>query len=557
MERKSTDWNTIRWLCARVKKQWIRIGLLVLGNALFSISMVLFALLCRNIIDSAVYQKQEQLLYNLAGLAGLIAAQLILRLFCNSMREYIKARIAMNLRQYIFELILKKEYAGVECYHSGELLNRMFSDVQIISDNVTGILPTLVNALTRLFFAAGILIYLDQYFSTVFLIATVFIYALIKLLRGKMKGLHKEVQRREDKVRSFLQEMLENLRVLKVFEVEEKVLQKSQQRQNAQFQMQMKQRTFHIAANAGFYFIFQVGYFCALSWGAWGLYRQTMTYGTLTALLQLVGQIQTPLTSLSGMMPQWYHMLASAERIMEIECIENQVRDKKREGITIYKELSAITLRNVEFGYDRNTVLNNVNIFLKKGTFTAVTGLSGGGKSTLFSLIMGLYEPLKGEVYCELAGGQTIPVRSIRGLFAYVPQGNCLFSGTLRENLLLLNEQAGQEEIDRVLKVVCADDFVGELPKGLDTYIGEDGAGLSEGQAQRIALARALLKEAPVLLLDEATSALDEETERRLLDNIAALKNKMCLIVTHRKAALQICDSRIVIKDGNVYESNQ
>lgn len=556
MERKSTDWNTVRWLCTRIKRQWVRIGLLVLGNALFSVSMVLFALLCRNIIDSAVYQKQERLLYNLGGLAGLIAAQLVLRLFCNAVREYIKAQIAMNLRQYILEQILKKEYAGVESYHSGELLNRMFSDVQTISENVTGLLPALVNALTRLFFAAGVLVYLAPYFSAVFLTAAVFLYVFIKVLRGKIKGLHKEVQKREDRVRSFLQEMLENLKVLKVFETEGKMLEKLQRCQNDQFQVQMKQRTFHIAANAGFYFIFQAGYLCALGWGAWELYRQTMTYGTLTAILQLVGQIQTPLTGLSGMMPQWYHMLASAERVMEIEVIKDEVRDKKRKGTTIDKELSAITLRNVEFGYDRNTVLNDVNISLKKGTFTALTGLSGGGKSTLFSLIMGLYEPSRGQVQCELASGEVIPVRAVRGLFAYVPQGNCLFSGTLRENLLLLNEQAGQEEIDRVLKVVCADDFVCGLPKGLDTYIGEDGAGLSEGQAQRIALARALLKDAPVLLLDEATSALDEETERRLLDNIAALKNKTCLIVTHRKAALHICDSRLVIKDGNVYEEN-
>lgn len=556
MKNPQNNFKTVRWLFERIKEQWGRILLLILGNVLFSISAVVFALVCRNIIDNAVLNREKALFGSIGCLAGLIVLQLVLRLFCNSMREYVKSKSAVELRHYILEQLMHKEYTGIEAYHSGELLNRMFSDVGIVSDTITGILPTLANAFTRIVFAAGVLIYLDKHFSCVFLVAAIFLYTFIKLLRGRIKGMHKEVQKREDKVRSFLQETLENLRVIKVFEVEDKMLQKTDLRQNDQFKMQMKQRTLHITANAGFNFIFQAGYFCALSWGAIGLYNGTMTYGTLTALLQLVGQIQTPLTSLSGFMPQWYNMLASAERIMEIEQIPDEKSVSKQQADVIYDKMSGLVFENVSFAYDRDVVLEDVNISLRKGTFTAVTGLSGGGKSTLFLLMTGLYEPITGRVSFICEEGEYIPVRSAGGLFAYVPQGNCLFSGTLRENLLLLNDTATEEDIWSMLSVVCADTFVRELPKGLDTYIGEDGTGLSEGQAQRIAVARALLKNAPILLLDEATSALDEETERRLLDNIARLHDKMCLIVTHRKAALDICDNQIIIEDRKVYESN-
>lgn len=560
--------KTIKWLYQRIKTQNFRMFLLVLGNALFSASAVIFALICKDIVDSATSHQKDKLISSIAGFAVLIAIQLILRLFCNSMKEYIKSKTAMQLRQYIMQIIMNREYSHIEHYHSGELLNRMFSDVQIIAEHLTGILPNLVNVITRLIFAAAVLIYLDKYFSAMFIIAAIFMYIVIRLMRGRLKGLHKEVQKREDKVRSYLQEAVENLRVVKVFEIEDKMLDKAWCCQKEHFSMQMKQRTFNIIANAGFNFIFQAGYFCALAWGAFGIYNGKMTYGTLTALLQLVGQIQAPLTNLSGMLPQWYNMIASAERVIELEKIKENQGSERLDGSSVYRQLKEIRFENVEFSYGRNTVLKDVNISLKKGNFIAVTGLSGGGKSTLFSLLMGLYSPLKGKIQCicenEVQGelnnnaaatvqnSNAISVSDVSALFAYVPQGNCLFSGTLRENITMLNDSATQEEIDKALEMVCADGFISELPDGLDTYIGEDGAGLSEGQAQRIAVARALLKDSPVLLLDEATSALDEDTEFRLLENISKLDNKMCLIVTHRRAALNICTSQLIIKDGTV-----
>ncbi len=554
MERKQKDNSTLHWIYLNTKGQRIRICCLIGSNILFSVLGILFALLCKNVIDGAVSGDLTVLVKNLVGLGIVVLGQLIIRLECNSIREYTKSKLSIYLREKLVTGILQKEYSNLSEFHSGELVNRVFSDVQVVSTAIVGIIPNISNAVTRLFMASGVLLALDGLFAGILLGSGIVLFLLVKVLRGRLKGLSKAVMAQEDKTHSLFQEILENVKVLKVFEADAVIRDKIIYQHSKLFKTEMRKRTVSIIANAGFNLIFQMGYLFALAWGTFGIYNHTLTYGTLTAMLQLVSQVQVPLSNLSGIMPQWYNMIASAERLIELEQLKTDSSTRQYVAADICDKDSMIIIDNVTFTYDREAILTQACASIKLGETTAIMGLSGGGKSTLMYLLMGLFEPQKGRVYLQNKDSQ-IGIRNIRELFSYVPQGNCLFSGTIRENLTLLNADTNENDIWKALEIACADGFVKTFGDGLDTYIGQDGLGLSEGQAQRIAIARAVLKKSPILLFDEATSALDEWTEKQLLINIEKL-GKTCILITHRKAALSICSQKIVVKEGQIYETD-
>lgn len=560
MQKYREDKQTLKWLYNRSKGQRIRILLLMIGNGLFAASSIWFALVCKALIDAAVDHRSSELFVQVIFLIMILILQVALRIGCNSMLEYVRCKIDISMKQSILEQLLKKEYQGVAHFHSGELLNRLFSDVQVITEGITGILPSLVNMVTRLVMAVAVMIAMDPSFTLLFLAAGVLVFAISRAFRSKIKRLHKQVQDQQGIVRSYLQEILESLLIVKVFGIEKKMQDETQKRQDDYFAIQMKRRTFAITANTGLQFVFQLGYIYAMGWGAVGLYHQTLTYGSLTAVLQMVGQIQTPFSNLSGLMPKFYNMLASAERLIELENLKDEEQIRPVDCNRLYRDLQEITFSRISFSYGRTPVLKNSTFRVEKGDFVAITGLSGGGKSTMFLLMLGAYHPNTGEIaFCVQNRGEVShyqPGVELRRLFAYVPQGNHLFSGSIRENVTMLNPEAEEQAIWQSLQIACADEFVRDLPDGLETFVGEHGSGFSEGQVQRIAIARALLGGAPILLLDEATSALDEDTEAQLLENIAGLKEKTCFIVTHRRAALAICNRKLTITDGTIYEGN-
>ena len=278
---------------------------------------------------------------------------------------------------------------------------------------------------------------------------------------------------------------------------------------------------------------------------------KAMTYGTLTAVLQLISQIQTPFVSITKMFPQYYAVLASAERIMEIENITNEESTYEKIDVKqTYDKLKSIRFNNIKFNYGRETVIEHGDAMLNKGDFVAIRGISGIGKSTLMKMLLGVFKPQQGTIDICLENGKTIQASpDTRCMFSYVPQGNYLFSGTIRENILMINPNASDEEVSQALKLSEIEDFIENLPDGLDTVIGEKGLGISEGQAQRLAIARALISNAPIILLDEATSALDKNTEEKVLDNIKKLNKKTCIIITHKAAALEVCNREFIIND--------
>ena len=379
-------------------------------------------------------------------------------------------------------------------------------------------------------------------------------FVVTRFFRGRLKGLHKQVQEKEGKVRSFLQESLESAAVIKVFGAERKMLRQNDRNQREHYKIRMKRRAIGIVSGAGFGLVFQAGYVLALVWGAFGIFSGGMSYGTLTAVLQLVNQIQSPFAGLSSLFPQYYAMLASAERIIELE---NLPEEQKAAKALDYVDFQRLEVSGLRFGYGDKEVISRADFALNKGETAALTGISGGGKSTLFMLLLGAYRPDGGEIRFVSRSGEFPPGQETRRIFAYVPQGNCLFSGTIRENIAFLNDtEISDEAVMQAAKAACADEFIAQLPEGLDTHISENGHGLSEGQAQRIAVARALFSGAEFLLLDEATSALDEQTERHLLENISEMDGKTVLIVTHRPAALEICSRKLTLRNGVISEDD-
>lgn len=550
-QKQQKDLPTLRWLVTQTAGQRLRLLALIVCNTLAALLSVWLALVYRSLIDGAVAADKEKLMFSIAQLVGAIVLQFAIGILSSTMMERTTVNLTVALQDSLLKSLLKNRYSAIVGYHSGELLNRMFSDVGIVVSGIISLVPSAAYLLFRLVGAVSVLIALAPGFTLLLLLGGVVISGVMLLMRGRFKHLHKQVQEAGGRVRSYLQETLSSLLVIKVFGAEKRVREQAMERQMEYRRVRRKRWMVSLVGGVGLRMVVQLGYFLAMVWGCFGIYSGTLTYGTMTATLQLVSQIQGPFTGFSGLLSQYYTLLASAERIMEVEELpEETAVEVDRDAY--YRNLKAITFDHVDFTYGRTPVLLDVCADLPKGEIVSITGLSGGGKSTLFLLLLGAYLPTAGEITIQTEAGERQPFRQVPGLFAYVPQGNYLFSGTLRENITFLRRDIPDERVWEALRLACAEKFVRDLPQGLDTPLGEKGHGLSEGQMQRIAIARALLSGAPILLLDEATSALDEETEAKLLENIQQLQNRTCLVVTHRKAALGICQRHLVIENGTV-----
>ncbi len=529
-----------------VNGKMLAICVLTVISAVCSLSVTLAT---RSLIDGAVGSQTGLLVRSGIILAALIIGERVIAVSLSMLRVSASAGLQRHLQRTVGEALLTREYAGLKPYHSGELVNRYFSDIGVVKNGVVSILPSFVRIGVSFVGAAAILVSMDWRFVLLLIVGGLMGSSLVLLFREPMKRRHKRMQEAEGALHSSVQEALENIRLIKASVSERRVIRQIGGKQERLEQEQLRQGRFSTAMNNGIGFIYDLSWLFCMVWGCINIYHGRLTYGSLAAMIQLIGRIQAPIANAISLAGQAYGVISSAERLTELTGLPEE-----KEGTPV-TSFDTIELRHVTFQYaDGNEdVLRDLSCTVKRGDFMALTGISGGGKTSLFQLLLGIYKPSSGHVVFHTDGGDTEASRDTRKLFAYVPQGNMLFSGTLRDNLTMFTDQATEEEIEEAVRAACLEKIVAEI--GLDAKLGERGVGLSEGQAQRVAVARALLSKAPVLLLDEATSALDEETEARLLQNISAMRSKTCIIVTHRRAALSICDYELNITDGRLIRS--
>lgn len=547
------DKHTLKWLYSHTRGLGAKILFLTLMRTSLTVLGVVFALSSRYVVDAAVSKNAELLWKNAAMLLLIIALQILIRLVGQGLEVSVVAKLNMRIRSHFFSRILSRDYSKEGEYHSGDLLTRLSDDTAIVSNGIISLVPSAIAMIIGLVYALYSLMRLDIGFAVIFLFGGILLIGIISAFRGIMKKLHKRIQETEGKVRSFFQEALGSILMVKVFGIEDKISKKGNELQLDHFKAQMKRRNLSIFASSSLGFIFSLGSLYALVYSSYRLFLGTITFGTLTTIIQLVNQIQSPFAEISGIMPTYYSIIASAERITEIEELPEDLGEASALNPTKdYEKLSSISFRNVSFSYGRAQIFENANLTINKGDFAVIGGISGIGKSTLIKLLLGVISPTKGEISLELENG-TVPVgKHSRPLFSYVPQGNLLLSGTIREAVSIAADNPSEESLQKAAIDSCADEFIDKLPQGLDTYIGEKGAGLSEGQIQRLAIMRALLSDAPIILLDEATSALDEGTELKLLENLRKMQNKTCVIISHKPAAFDICNKHIFIENKSL-----
>ena len=545
--------NALRFLARTSKKEIPLMLLVTVLNMLSAALSVYFALAMRNVINYAVDGDISSTY--IAGLVfiAVVFFQILLFFIVRLLAAKMTARLTIVFRERVFSSLLRTDYTAMSAYHSGELLNRLFNDVNVVSDNVSTLVPNVVGLVTRLIGALIAVFLVDRTFALVILCGGVFLFIFARLFRGVMKKTHKEVQESDGTLRSFILEALENILVVKAFGMEKRIEKREDELSNRNYKKKMHRAFFSTGASSGFGALINCGYVYAVLWGAAKIISGAagFGYGDFTAIMQLIGQIQTPFAGLSGSLSRFYNTIASTERLMEICELPTDNAGEVRDAKKLYEKLSHIELSNVSFSYGETPVFDGADITVRKGELALVSGISGIGKSTLIKLLMGVLRPTSGKISIVCEDGEIAADSSTRPLFAYVPQGNLLMSGSIRENMLLAKGDAMDEEILNALKIASAG-FIDELPAGLDTVLGERGSGLSEGQIQRLAIARAVLCGAPILLLDEATSALDEPTEREVLENIMKLSDKTCVCISHRSAAREICDKIIYVDNGKL-----
>lgn len=559
--------NTLQWISNVVGKAKLLVGVLVAVQAVLSVSSIAFAFILRRIINMAVQGASTGFRLAFVLLAGVIAAQIVLGAVSHFLSEYTTTTVENRFKQRLFTTLLTGNYASVTAVHSGEWMNRLTSDTTIIAGGVTQIVPGLIGMLVRLFGALAAILWLEPRFFLVLVPGGAAMLALTYGFRKIMKRLHKNIREADGTLRVFLQERLESLLIVRTFAKEQQTAAQAASLMEKHKDARMKRSNFSNLCNIGFAGAMNGAYLLGIGFCGYGILTGTMSYGNLMAIMQLVGQVQNPFANITGYLPRYYAMLASAERLMETETFEPDSEHPLAEekALEFYRtKLTALRLEHASFTYQppvcaekeqppMPVVLKDIDLTIRKGEYIAFTGPSGCGKSTVLKLLMCLYPLDAGSRTLETTCGTQPLTAAWRSLFAYVPQGNQLLSGTIRDIVSFGDTRKAQDDagILRALRIACAEDFVQSLEKGLDTTLGEHGQGLSEGQMQRIAIARAVFSEHPILMLDEATSALDEATAQQLLENLRRMTDKTVLMVTHRADQTEFFDRELSFsKDG-------
>ena len=541
----------VKWFFREIARfRWTFVAVLLFQVVGVAISLF-YVWLSKDLVDTSVEHFQGDLQrQRIISLAIIFTLVSLSRPILTAIKSYMQSRMAVSmtnsLRQRLFDEMLKTEVDVGRKYHSGDMINRMESDVSAVTNAFCAAVPNLFWAGLQFAAAFACVLYVDLRLSLILVVLLPIAAPAGKFIMKKVRKLTLRIKSSDSRIQSHIQESIQHHTLLRTLEYTDGSSQMLGELQDENYSRNLKRIGFSIIARVLMSLAFTLGYLVAFLWGVRGLSTGVVTYGVMTAILQLVGQLQRPLLLASENLPSLLHCTASIDRLMELEDLPKE----EAEDALILGAPAGVRVRNLSFQYPdgEEKVIDNLSFDFKPGSRIAITGRTGIGKTTLLKLILALSRPTSGSI--ELYDSETsVPVSvKTRCNFAYIPQGNTLFSGTVRENLLMGDRNADEERMKEVLHLAAAD-FVMDLPEGLDTICSEAGGGLSEGQAQRIAVARGLLRPGSIVLLDEFSSALDPATEEEMLSRLTA-KDGLCagktmIFITHRESILNFCDSEL------------
>ena len=516
------------------------IGLLSVGVSLGHVWAM------KRAIDVASGTVEGNLYWAVGVMAVLILLDFALNIAGTWVRNILGIKAQNRMQQRMLDRLLRAEWKGRNHHHSADILNRLEFDVNNVVNFLTETIPSTLSVLAMFIGAFLYLFSMDKVLAVIVIGIFPMFLAVSKIYVGQMRHLTRQVRDSDSKVQSVLQETIQHRMLIKTLESDSAMVERLGNTQSELRHRVVRRTKFSVFSNMVVNFGFAFGYLVAFLWAAIRMSAHTLSFGGMTAFLQLVNRIQGPARNLTKLVPAFVSVFTAAERLMELE--EDPLEEQ---GTPIYiKAPCGIRLQNVGYAYEEgggDKVIDGLSFDFKPGSCTAILGETGAGKTTLVRMILALVQPQDGKI--EIYHGSTHQALSPlhRCNFVYVPQGNTLMSGTIRENLRLGKLDATDEEMLHALHVSCAD-FVNDLPDGLNTLCSEQGGGLSEGQAQRIAIARSLLRDRSVMLFDEATSALDPDTERQLLNNILSAHDKTIIFITHRPAVIDYCDQTLKLE---------
>lgn len=537
-------WREAKWISVYIRRYRAVIAIHILLGILGTVLSLLSSVAMKTLIDVVTGFQTGAIWSAAAWMAGLLLGSAGMQAVSSRIAAIINIRVQNGIQAEVYDRMLRTDWASLEQFRSGDLLNRLNSDVGTVSGGVTGLLPGFVSAAVQFLGALIIILCYDPVMALIALIGAPLSVLCSRALVRRMRGYNRRMKDISSEVMSFHEDSLRNLTSIKAFGIMDGFRDRMCTMQDKYRATYLDYNRFSVIAGLVMSLVGLLVSAGCFGWGVYRLWTHAISFGAMTMFLQLTTMLRSAFSSLIGLVPSAISVTTSAGRLMAV--IELPEEPGARAPVPV-PDPCTVELQGVSFAYPGGEpVLERVDFRAGPGEVVALTGASGEGKTTMIRLMLGLIRPEAGSVCLTGADGQCLTVSAAtRAAFSYVPQGNTVFAGTIADNLRMVCPDATDAELVAALETACAYDFVRQLPDGIYARTGELGHGLSEGQAQRIAVARAVLRGAPVLLLDEATSALDEATEQRMLDNLMhSGRVQTCVLITHRTATAGHCSRR-------------
>ncbi len=510
------------------------------------------------LIDSVISRDKEVLLGAVAFLLGFSVLQILFQALSSWVTAVVSSKAHNEIRSEIYSHVLKSSVDDIGKFHSGDLLNRLESDVSTISSAVINFIPSVFTRGLQFFGSLLLVLYYDKTMALLALMSAPLMFFSSRILVKTIRKYSKATRELNGKILAYSEESVQNIQIIKAFDITRDYIDKFKQVLENYRQVKLSSDKFSIFMTMILSVVGLVVSYSCYGWGVYRLWQGLITYGTMTLFLQISGSLTSSFGSLAALAPSSISIATAAGRVMEITCFDEESDEDKDKALKILDKCEKysfeLVLENVSFSYEgkEKPVLQDVSLTVSSGDTIGLVGPSGEGKTTLFKLILGIIKPTEGRIYIKASDGEEINISdSTRRFCSYVPQHVTAFSGSIKDNLLIVKNTADSKELEDVLKKAELYKYVEELSQGIDTPVSEQGANMSQGQLQRLSIARALLRDARILLMDEATSALDAHTEANVLENIMTNKGSgITMLTTHRESMLAYCDKVYRISDS-------